>query len=105
MRISDWSSDVCSSDLVNFHGDVLRKAWPAAESAPPAGINTSSMTFLLPPAALHVPPQRPTINCATNLWIRCGSLLSEILTSRRSEERRVVKECVSTGRDRWDTWQ
>src|SRR3546814_5234645 len=45
MRISDWSSDVCSSDL-------------------------------------HVPPQRPTINCAINLWIRCGSLLREILTSR-----------------------
>src|SRR3546814_10560544 len=40
------------------------------------------MTFLLPPAALHVPPQRPTINCAINLWIRCGSLLREILTSR-----------------------
>src|SRR3546814_6312821 len=82
MRISDWSSDVCSSDLVNFHVYVLLKAWPAAESAPPAGINTSSMTFLLPPAALHVPPQRPTINCAINLWIRCGSLLREILTSR-----------------------
>src|SRR3546814_8515729 len=24
MRISDWSSDVCSSDLVNRYGNVLR---------------------------------------------------------------------------------
>src|SRR3546814_4984151 len=39
------------------------------------------MTFLLPPAALHAPPQRPTISCVINLWIRCGSLLREILTS------------------------
>src|SRR3546814_1247796 len=35
MRISDWSSDVCSSDLFPhdakayaFTGDALKKAWP-----------------------------------------------------------------------------
>src|SRR3546814_5641789 len=29
MRISDWSSDVCSSDLWSIHRDVLPKAeWP-----------------------------------------------------------------------------
>src|SRR3546814_4893710 len=27
MRISDWSSDVCSSDLLDFHATVLRFAF------------------------------------------------------------------------------
>src|SRR3546814_12860401 len=25
MRISDWSSDVCSSDLVMYHGEVMER--------------------------------------------------------------------------------
>src|SRR3546814_11144026 len=47
MRISDWSSDVCSSDLVNFFGVVellegLRSAL-AASSAPRAAVVASSV--------------------------------------------------------------
>src|SRR3546814_5962695 len=31
MRISDWSSDVCSSDLLNLPKGSLRKAFPSWE--------------------------------------------------------------------------
>src|SRR3546814_13425913 len=33
MRISDWSSDVCSSDLVHDAAAELAKAWAAADHA------------------------------------------------------------------------
>src|SRR3546814_4841178 len=45
MRISDWSSDVCSSDL-----------WTASESAP-------AFRLKLAPVRLNVPPR--TCQCAT----------------------------------------
>src|SRR3546814_16661635 len=62
MRISDWSSDVCSSDLLAS----TRKA--------------SS--------------KRASRTATTRFWAR----------SRRSEERRVGKECVSTCRSRWSPY-
>src|SRR3546814_11972186 len=79
MRISDWSSDVCSSDLwarapismLRLHS-VIRASIDSARTASPA----YSMTC--PPA-----PSTP------------------IIPSKRSEERRVGKECVSTFRSRW----
>src|SRR3546814_4054984 len=43
MRISDWSSDVCSSDLVPRHvpgrsaGRRLQTLWPRSEARPPLG--------------------------------------------------------------------
>src|SRR3546814_15114420 len=56
MRISDWSSDVCSSDLVNFFGVVellegLRSAL-AASSAPRAAVVASSVAVLASDAEL-----------------------------------------------------
>src|SRR3546814_1433827 len=81
MRISDWISDVCSSDLQrlqrrcrdDLHG---RKSCPATSVAPDS----------VAPA-----PIAPT------------SLLSTIWRNR-SEERRVGQECVSTCRSRWSTY-
>src|SRR3546814_6824796 len=63
MRISDWSSDVCSSDL------------PAVQRR--SGTE-----------AMRMAPSRP---CTRS-------------DSRRSEERRVGKECVSTCRSRWSPY-
>src|SRR3546814_7788321 len=72
MRISDWSSDVCSSDL-------------------------------------H---QRSNGNCNSRNWLDrterriCVGLddLPNPNPHRRSEERRVGKECVSTCRSRWSPY-
>src|SRR3546814_301734 len=75
MRISDWSSDVCSSDLLR------RCAAPGAPALPRGRSAGDTLLRLCAPA--H-PPYR-------------GGLV-------RSEERRVGKECVSTCRSRWSPY-
>src|SRR3546814_11055894 len=88
MRISDWSSDVCSSDL---NGDVL-----AAESQSPprkdGGVQGAVMKSLMGKGGAG---RRPSANRITLLRDADG----------RSEERRVGKECVSTCRSRWSPYQ
>src|SRR3546814_10499885 len=90
MRISDWSSDVCSSDLLHrlqfrqrrFRGQVQPKDDTAesGEGAEPAGKQEDPGT----PRIIF--PQR------------CQVIVRLV---ERSEERRVGKECVSTCRSRW----
>src|SRR3546814_5497143 len=50
MRISDWSSDVCSSDLRNYFGQV---APPPLETAEGAGLAPETVEALAGPA---IPP-------------------------------------------------
>src|SRR3546814_2586063 len=81
VRISDWSSDVCSSDLVFNHNSetvphLYKKARP--------GARYEHSLKLLQQFAQRV-PDVPT-------------------KSGRSEERRVGKECVSTCRSRWSPY-
>src|SRR3546814_14690928 len=87
MRISDWSSDVCSSDLP----DSLTLACILWRRGIDADVYFG---VRLAPFLAHA-------------WVqRCDMLLSDPLntvgeyTPVRSEERRVGKECVSTGRSR-----
>src|SRR3546814_7939631 len=77
MRISDWSSDVCSSDL------VIAEVIEARRRAPGNDFISSLITA------------RDE-----------GSKLSdeELYGQTRSEERRVGKECVSTCRSRWSPY-
>src|SRR3546814_12551951 len=97
MRISDWSSDVCSSDLSSkaARGSVLSRR-------DDYGRRLSGRTFPEIGKSLH--PHN------------FGAILSDIdaagdarpfeLAWRlvRSEERRVGKECVSTCRYRWSPY-
>src|SRR3546814_4238948 len=82
MRISDWSSDVCSSDL-------------ALKLAPAFQLNGRN-TFDSG-GQLFAPPPNP--GCEVDGPCR-GGLEPKI----RSEERRVGKECVSTCRSRWSPY-
>src|SRR3546814_15011523 len=96
MRISDWSSDVCSSDLI-----LIRRTSPSTriiggrpadkcrsdalfftENASSSAISTYDL-----PCLYHGAPQ--------------SSQYSRNQRRSRSEERRVGKECVSTCRSRW----
>src|SRR3546814_18945395 len=97
MRISDWSSDVCSSDLLRLEGlrgyRYDKRFKPLSVDGPDA----------LPLGHRIV----STINLSTGEKGRASltdtGRLDE-LTSDRSEERRVGKECVSTGRSRWSPY-
>src|SRR3546814_19725281 len=95
MRISDWSSDVCSSDQIRIAGQpllrreqgrpavqqirVLLRGLPFGGGAGDALAHAQVVATFLDPA----PEARPGPQ------------------QGRSEERRGGKECVSKGRSRW----
>src|SRR3546814_11423806 len=117
MRISDWSSDVCSSDLVTFHGDKVE--------APNVPLNAVDLELTLQDGLLHLKPLRlgvagGLVNAdirldarhdpvTTDYDIRLSKFrLERFLDSAglsRSEERRGGKECVSTCSSRWAQYQ
>src|SRR3546814_17868392 len=99
MRISDWSSDVCSSDLNAWLLDrCLDHA--RAHRHPELRERTVADVFEDEKAALM---RLPTT--AFNGFHAVTATVSKTLLVRfdynRSEERRVGKECVSTCRSRW----
>src|SRR3546814_18961291 len=116
MRISDWSSDVCSSDL-------LRPPRIAKAILPP-GIPMMSRlrrhAFVclgyaepiapLPPAHRQDPPlQLAFQKSQADRWrsareAREGGNAPTGAITGRSEERRVGKACVSTCRPRWSQY-
>src|SRR3546814_5225287 len=79
MRISDWSSDVCSSDLRAEDMPELLHSCPWRRQQP-AGHD---------------------VLCRGEGQQQAGP--PDPLRFQRSEERRVGKECVSTCRSRWST--
>src|SRR3546814_12697030 len=98
MRISDWSSDVCSSDLIIEGGGIERQraVHEAVLGADFKGVDI----FRLERRAIIDGGKLPEGKIA-------GQSLPEVDNERtdagrgRSEERRVGKECVSTCRYRW----
>src|SRR3546814_5047483 len=85
MRISDWSSDVCSSDLK-------------------LGCNACSLS---PGAAMRQRALGQDIATGSTGMIAEGSQAPDFAIEGeggRSEERRVGKECVSTCRSRWSPY-
>src|SRR3546814_17531391 len=92
MRISDWSSDVCSSDL---RIEPLLLPEPHDELSPPATRESKGLLDL----QFHGACYRLVIN--HGLLSHKPRRLSRVIFRVRSEERRVGKECVSKGRSRW----
>src|SRR3546814_18487279 len=97
MRISDWSSDVCSSDLLS--GKRLQGALMGANRFPveiPRLVDfyLRGLLDLDTIIAERLPLER--INHAFD-ELRKGD-------ATRSEERRVGQECVSTCRSRWSQY-
>src|SRR3546814_8462952 len=85
MRISDWSSDVCSSDL------LLLAA---------LGVRELSHSFGVPLAEL-CRARRVLRQACRLVGAHSGHVAQLVL---RSDERRVGKECVSTCRSRWSPY-
>src|SRR3546814_6222612 len=95
MRISDWSSDVCSSDLVARIGLAERLLAVGREVVfRPDGDRI--VARLVGDQAIHL----RIVDV-----VEVGVDLVEVLgPDRRSEERRVGKEWVSTCRSRWSRY-
>src|SRR3546814_19819022 len=115
MRISDWSSDVCSSDL---HADIYveEQAYADPEAfvqrrlAEKRAPNGSAREQRLPSGEWHLlrPRTTPsgmqvTLRVDITEQTRRQQELAET-SERRSEERRVGKECGSTCRSRWSQY-
>src|SRR3546814_16439422 len=100
MRMSDWSSDVCSSDLGKpAHGTV--HGLDVAEQPAAAMIidQDRQSTLCLGPIDAH--GDRLAIACRYRFVLYRREIGSGPGLANRSEERRVGKECVSTCRSRW----
>src|SRR3546814_14768988 len=107
MRISDWSSDVCSSDLepsfkeITGQGFVIQYKPGAGGAAAWSQLNSMTadgntiMGFNLP--HLFLQPMTGKVGYETD-DITVVNVFT--LTTPRSEERRVGKECGSTCRSR-----
>src|SRR3546814_16634886 len=103
MRISDWSSDVCSSDLVysaeGLSFQVSNIASPGTKARKRGRLaiadNHERPTGRRGKKDVDVPPGRPFVAAAP---------LPDPEPWERSEERRVGKECSSTCSSRWQPY-
>src|SRR3546814_12296451 len=96
MRISDWSSDVCSSDLLADDVFLLLLAGDRelldlfAVQLDQSGVE---LVLLFARFQMDGP-----------VFLALESLDLQLALDDRSEERRVGKECVSTCRSRWSPY-
>src|SRR3546814_13737701 len=104
MRISCWSSDVCSSDLLDL--DVERQgAKRAGEAAFVCGEGADVSHDVSPFGLSKVAPVRPCCEPAGGGWAGRTAQRSQQRgepgsAKNRSAELRVGKECVRTSRSR-----
>src|SRR3546814_16609633 len=126
MRISDWSSDVCSSDLLGavnsinwarIAAQVVYYFWGWLRATNARG---QQVSFAVPSGnfgnilAGHIarrmglPVRRLVLatneNNVLEEFFRTGTYRPRPASETRSEERRVGKECVSTCRSRWSPY-
>src|SRR3546814_11766125 len=99
MRISDWSSDVCSSDLARRKNEVT-----TAQK-----VQESYERIVVNPIAGSLGAEIEAIDLSQGLDNQTQdeihrALLEHHVIFFRSEERRVGQECVSTCRSRWSQY-
>src|SRR3546814_20004850 len=101
MRISDWSSDVCSSDLqivhcviIGVYVNVNLDPLPQGERGNLQAARTyATIFFAASPRSLAATIGRPEL---ARMSLPCWPY--------SSEESRVGNECVSTSRSRWSPY-
>src|SRR3546814_20692882 len=108
MRISDWSSDVCSSDLI-VAGDAGLAGFSIGDKVCALLAGGGYAEYCTAPAAqcLPVPKGLSDVEAAGlpetyyTVWSNVFDRGQLSAGESRSEERRVGKECVRTCRSRW----
>src|SRR3546814_20243854 len=91
MRISDWSSDVCSSDLARTAKRFETRVGLDDHPAGRPGLDDRLLLAYLAGRAVGAAERHAALQIGVD---QPGG-------RERSEERRVGKECVSTCRSRW----
>src|SRR3546814_17559451 len=105
MRISDWSSDVCSSDLIYLTAKSFESNDATVYMVDQSGLfankvaNTGSVTFLAASDDIVAEKERILTEEGKKFLL---VIPADVYT--RSEERRDGKECVSTCRCRWSPY-
>src|SRR3546814_14777814 len=116
MRISDWSSDVCSSDLLAWgdRADCAAAQISMVVKNQPGALATATAIFAKDHANIvnlslrHRDTAFHTF--IVDLEVKNLQHLTRIIAALRatavvrSEERRVGNECVSTCRSRWSPY-
>src|SRR3546814_13231616 len=113
MRISDWSADVCSSDLKGEPADAIgRVLW--IDDHPQNNVAEKRFLERRKIAVYQVRTAKQALQLLAMYEYRAvisdmnrhGRPLAglELVREMRSEERRVGKECVSTCRSRWSPY-
>src|SRR3546814_13700405 len=108
MRISDWSSDVCSSDLHGQRAEDARRVAAEVGRRDVAGAQRAAVVAQAGVAAgdRGADRPRPAFGDATrDIGVGTETLLAAVeAVARRSEERRVGKGGVSTCRSGWSPY-
>src|SRR3546814_11792002 len=94
MRISDWSSDVCSSDL------PVEAVGVALQTSPMSAMGFADKNIRKPEDIKGKTVATTPGDSMSQIW-PLFLKKTGLKESDRSEERRVGKECVSTCRSRW----
>src|SRR3546814_6030000 len=105
MRISDWSSDVCSSDLSYFRSRIVEIASPEIRAAAEPLAEWARLRIRLDgkPFSFKGHEYLKGIYDDTGPHVvLCKA--AQIGGTTRSEERRVGQECVSKCRSRWSPY-
>src|SRR3546814_993659 len=98
MRISDWSSDVCSSDL--FASGKVDAAFFAIGGGKVSEVDASVGGIRFIPLSDQLEAIARMTKAVPGSYIT----MVQPRNGMRSEERRVGKECVSTCRSRWSPY-
>src|SRR3546814_17304696 len=102
MRIRDWSSDVCSSDLLT---QLLDRQQTRPQTIVDVVIAVGDLVGAIGELRLQrgLPVRQKAFGDVAKLrGARFRTMFEDAFT--RSEERRVGKECVSTCRSRWSPY-
>src|SRR3546814_12305730 len=104
MRISDWSSDVCSSDLMAIRGYTSREISPLIR----AQMETRFLPHSVPSYAAQTNFRALTEKFPDYTYTEAAlnptnpsDRATDWEAAIRSEERRVGKECVRQSKSRW----
>src|SRR3546814_13870913 len=107
MRISDWSSDVCSSDLPHYRNCFIERS---VRKSRKAEVVIANHALVMIQAAQGImsggeddsqKPLRSVFDEGHHLFEAADSAFAAHRTGPRSEERRVGQGCVSTCRSGW----